>query len=268
MFQNLIDSFRLLFQKEKEPFLQLRNILGFLPHDIRLYQTALMHKSLTLREKGEKHINNERLEYLGDAVLSAVVADILYQRYPNKQEGFLTTLRSKLVRRDTLNKLAVQMGLDKLVLYSGRATSAHNSYMNGNAFEAFFGAIYLDRGYEYCMSFAHDVIFKKYINIEEVSKTEENYKSKLIEWCQKYQFEFKFDIVSQKILQDRNTPKFVSRVTIEGVYCGTGDGYSKKESHQKAAQQAYKHIRRNAAFVNTLIDARSKRAEVQNQKED
>ena len=248
--------------------MQLRNILGFLPRDIRLYQTALMHKSLTLREKGEKHINNERLEYLGDAVLSAVVADILYQRYPNKQEGFLTTLRSKLVRRDTLNKLAVQMGLDKLVLYSGRATSAHNSYMNGNAFEAFFGAIYLDRGYEYCMSFARDVIFKKYINIEEVSKTEENYKSKLIEWCQKYQFEFKFDIVSQKILQDRNTPKFVSRVTIEGVYCGTGDGYSKKESHQKAAQQAYKHIRRNAAFVNTLLDARSKRAEVQNQKED
>ena len=248
--------------------MQLRNILGFLPRDIRLYQTALMHKSLTLREKGEKHINNERLEYLGDAVLSAVVADILYQRYPNKQEGFLTTLRSKLVRRDTLNKLAVQMGLDKLVLYSGRATSAHNSYMNGNAFEAFFGAIYLDRGYEYCMSFARDVIFKKYINIEEVSKTEENYKSKLIEWCQKYQFEFKFDIVSQKILQDRNTPKFVSRVTIEGVYCGTGDGYSKKESHQKAAQQAYKHIRRNAAFVNMLIDARSKRAEVQNQKED
>lgn len=248
--------------------MQLRNILGFLPRDIRLYQTALVHKSLTLREKGEKHINNERLEYLGDAVLSAVVADILYQRYPNKQEGFLTTLRSKLVRRDTLNKLAVQMGLDKLVLYSGRATSAHNSYMNGNAFEAFFGAIYLDRGYEYCMSFARDVIFKKYINIEEVSKTEENYKSKLIEWCQKYQFEFKFDIVSQKILQDRNTPKFVSRVTIEGVYCGTGDGYSKKESHQKAAQQAYKHIRRNAAFVNTLIDARSKRAEVQNQKED
>ena len=217
--------------------MQLRNILGFLPRDIRLYQTALMHKSLTLREKGEKHINNERLEYLGDAVLSAVVADILYQRYPNKQEGFLTTLRSKLVRRDTLNKLAVQMGLDKLVLYSGRATSAHNSYMNGNAFEAFFGAIYLDRGYEYCMSFARDVIFKKYINIEEVSKTEENYKSKLIEWCQKYQFEFKFDIVSQKILQDRNTPKFVSRVTIEGVYCGTGDGYSKKASHQKAAQQ-------------------------------
>ena len=263
MFQNLIDSARLLFQKEKEPFLQLKSILGFLPHNITLYQTALMHKSLTLHEKGVKHINNERLEFLGDAVLGAVVADILYQRYPNKQEGFLTTLRSKLVRRDTLNKLAVQIGLDKLVLYSGRATSAHNSYMNGNAFEAFFGAIYLDRGYDYCMRFANDVVFSKHINIEEVSKTEENYKSKLIEWCQKYQFEFKFDIVSQKILQDRNTPKFVSRVTIEGVYCGTGEGYSKKESHQNAARQAYKHIRRNAAFVNTLIDARSKRSEKQ-----
>jgi len=105
------------------------------------------------------------------------------------------------------------------------------------------------------------VVFAKHISIEEVSKTEENYKSKLIEWCQKYQFDFKFDIVSQKILQDRNTPKFVSKVTIEGVYCGTGEGYSKKESHQNAARQAYKHIRRNAAFVNTLIEARSKRNE-------
>ena len=122
--------------------MQLKSILGFLPHNITLYQTALMHKSLTLHEKGVKHINNERLEYLGDAVLGAVVADILYQRYPNKQEGFLTTLRSKLVRRDTLNKLAVQIGLDKLVLYSGRATSAHNSYMNGKDIDSLAACIW------------------------------------------------------------------------------------------------------------------------------
>lgn len=249
--------------------MRIKRITGFLPHDISLYRTALMHKSLARRsqdvvvgkgkETAERPVNNERLEYLGDAVLGAIVADILYRRYPKRQEGFLTTLRSKLVRRDTLNQLAVQLGLDKLVLHEGPVTSAHNSYMNGNAFEAFIGALYLDRGYGDCKQFVSDVVFSKYINIEEASKKEENYKSKLIEWCQKHQLSFQFDIVSQKILPDRATPKFVSRVTIEGQYCGNGDGYSKKESHQNAARQAYNKVRRDVAFVNLLIETRNRR---------
>lgn len=258
MFEQLKDMWRLLFLKEREPFLQLKRILGFLPHDLTLYRHALMHKSFN--QKGKKRINNERMEFLGDAVLGTVVADVLYELYPNKQEGFLTTLRSKLVRRDMLNKLAVQMGLDKLVLHEGHMSSAHNSYMNGNAFEAFIGAIYLDRGYGYCMRFIKEVVFKKYVNIEDVSKTEENYKSKLIEWCQKFQLAISFEMISQKILSDRNTPKFVSRVMIEGIYSGTGDGFSKKESHQNAAQQAYKRVQRDMAFVNSLIEARSQKA--------
>lgn len=261
MFEQLTDNIRLLFQKEKEPFLRLRNILGFLPHDISLYRMALRHKSLveTDVKKASHKVNNERLEFLGDAVLGTVVADILYYLYPSRQEGYLTTLRSKIVCRDSLNKLAVKMGLDKLVLHDDRIAQAHNSYMNGNAFEAFVGAIYLDRGYDYCYRFMKDVVFVRYIDIEQVSKVDVNYKSKLIEWCQKYQLEFSFELVSQKILADHNTPKFSSRVVIEGVYSGNGEGYSKKESHQNAARQALQHIKRDRSFVNSLLEARRKR---------
>ena len=259
VFKGLRQNVRLLTAKDKEPYLRLKRITGYLPYDLGLYRTALMHKSASRGEDKSHHINNERLEYLGDAILGAVVADLLYQRYPNKQEGYLTTLRSKLVRRDTLNQLAVQIGLDKLVLHEGPVTSAHNSYMNGNAFEAFFGALYLDRGYAVCQKFMRNVIFRRFINIDEMSQKEENYKSKLIEWCQKHQLAIEFEMLSQKMLSDRTTPKFVSRVVIEGVYCGQGDGFSKKESHQQAARQAYQKVRRDVAFVNRLFEERSKR---------
>ncbi len=252
--RNLYDNIRLLFRKDKEPYLQLRKILGFYPGNIKLYKTAMRHKSLNNR--GGSHINNERLEFLGDAVLGCVVADILYKKYPTRQEGFLTTLRSKLVRRDMLNKLAVTIGLDQLVDFSGRRTSAHNSYMNGNAFEAFVGALYLDKGYRMTETFIRDVVFKRHVNIEEVAKTEENYKSKLIEWCQKHQLEVKYEIINEKVLDDNNTIVFTTRVTIEDVYCGTGEGYSKKESHQDASRQAFRHIKRNKNFAAQIIDKR------------
>ena len=256
-YKNIRSKIRLLFRKDKEPYLQIKRITGFVPDNINVYKMALKHKSTN--HKGGSHKNNERLEFLGDAVLGSVVADSLYEKYPNQQEGFLTTLRSKLVRRDMLNKLAEQIKLDELVKYTGRKTSAHNSYMNGNAFEAFIGAIYLDKGYSHCMKFMKDVVFKKYVNIEDVSKIEENYKSKLIEWCQKYQLDFIFDIVSERTLLDNNTTQFTSRVCIEGIYCGTGVGYSKKESHQDAAKHAYNHIKRDKILANSLLEARDKR---------
>lgn len=259
LFNTIFNYIRLPFRKDKEPYFQLRKILGFLPGDISLYKTALKHKSTNHR--GGSYKNNERLEFLGDAVLGCVVADILYEKYPTRQEGFLTTLRSKLVRRDMLNRLAEQTGLDALVDYTGRKTSAHNSYMNGNAFEAIVGAIYLDKGYDMCMHFVKNVVFKKFVDIEEVSKTEENYKSKIIEWCQKYQYDIHFDIVAEKVLPDRNTTKFTTRVSIEGVYCGTGDGYSKKESHQEAARQAYRHIRTKKETVKQIAEAKKAQSE-------
>lgn len=254
-----IDKIRLFFRRDKEPFLRLYNILGFYPHNTDIYHVALMHRSC--RNDGgrrTKHINNERLEFLGDALLSAVVADVLYARYQNQQEGFLTTLRSKIVKRETLNELAVQIGLDKLVMHSDHVNSSHNSYMNGNAFEAFFAAIYLDRGYDYCMRFMKEQIFAKYIDIEKMSRKEENYKSKLIEWCQHYQCQFDFVVTNEKI-EGGNAPKFYSEVRIEGVVCGNGTGYSKKESHQDAAEAAYKKVSSNVGFVNKLIEIRNAR---------
>ena len=147
---------------------------------------------MAYHEQDRHFINNERLEFLGDAMLGAIVADILYKHYGNKQEGFLTTLRSKIVCRSSLNRISHDLGLDKLIRHAGAVTTGHNSFMSGNAFEAFVGAIYLDRGYKYCYRFLEEQVFKKHLNIEEIAKQEKNFKSALIEWCQKYQYKFEF----------------------------------------------------------------------------
>ena len=259
MFRKLQERLRLFFHKEKEPFLSLYNILGFLPDDISLYQVALRHKSYKSGEGKGGKMNNERMEFLGDAILGAIVADILYAKYPNEQEGYLTNLRSKLVKRESLNKLAVQIGLDKLVKHSDRMAATHNSYMNGNAFEAFVGAIYLDKGYEVCKEFIRQKILTQTVDVNKVAHKEENFKSRLIEWCQKYQLECEFNITGEKKVADQNAIKFFSEITIEGISCGKGSGFSKKESHQKAAKDAMKLLKSNVAFVNNLFDARNKR---------
>ena len=162
MLNNFIDRIKLSFRKDKELYFFLYEILGFYPHDISYYKMALMHKSIMHRNSKGKPVNNERLEFLGDAVLDAVVGDIVYRHFPGKREGFLTNTRSKLVQRDTLNKLAQEMGINQLVLSNGHSSS-HNSYMGGNAFEALVGAIYLDRGYDACMQFMQKRILAKMI---------------------------------------------------------------------------------------------------------
>lgn len=211
-----------------------------------------MHKSCQrTNDSGKNSCDNERLEYLGDAILGAVVSDMLYRRYTNKREGFLTTLRSKLVRRATLNKLAVQIGLNKFVKHVGPVTSAHNSYMNGNAFEAFVGAIYLDRGYSYCVRFLRNKIFEEYIDIEKIASMEVNFKSRLIEWCQKRQLNFAFE-TEEEVTEGHHVPKFRTVVKVEGVDCGEGVGYSKKESQQKAAKVSMNKMLKNPAFVDSL----------------
>lgn len=259
MYQRILDRIRLFFQKEKEPFLRLYDILGFYPHDIEVYQTALMHKSMGGKLKEGRRINNERLEYLGDAVIEAVVSALLYEHFRNKQEGFLTTVRSRIVRRDTLNRLASQIGLDKLVLYNGSCCTSHNSYVNGNAFEALVGAIYLDRGYDYCMAFMRERILGRCLDLDKMAIQEVNFKSKIIEWCQKYQLSFSYEVVEEKMKDGENTPMFSSQIVIEGVVCGRGDGFSKKESHQNAARQALNRIHKDTSFVNALMSARTKR---------
>ena len=246
MLRNQIDKIRLLFRKDKESYFCFYKILGFYPRNIQLYQQALLHKSTSIRSEKGRPLNNERLEFLGDAILDAIVGDIVYKHFEGRREGFLTNTRSKIVQRETLNKLAVEIGLDKLVKYSTRSSS-HNSYMYGNAFEAFIAAIYLDQGYERCKRFMEEKIFKSYIDLDKMSRKEVNFKSKLIEWSQKSKVEVSFELIEQFLDEDYN-PMFHTEIRIEGISAGKGTGYSKKESQQNAAQAALKKIKNDASF--------------------
>lgn len=250
MLRNQIDKIRLLFHKDRKSYLCFYKILGFFPRNIQPYQQALLHKSTSIRTQKGSPINNERMEFLGDAVLDAIVGDIVYSHFTGRREGFLTNTRSKIVQRETLNKLAVEIGLDKLVKYSTRSSS-HNTYMYGNAFEALIGAIYLDQGYNRCKQFMQDKIFKQYIDLDKMSRKEVNFKSKLIEWSQKNKFKVSFELIEQQ-LDEQYNPIFHTEVRIEGLSAGTGTGYSKKESQQIAAEAALKRIKTDATFKEAI----------------
>ena len=256
MFSNILDEIRLLFRKDKESYLCFYKILGFYPRNIEIYQQALLHKSSSVKAKG-RLLNNERLEFLGDAILDAVVADIVYKRFEGKREGFLTNTRSKIVQRETLNQIAVKIGLDKLIKYTTRQSS-HNSYMCGNAFEALVGAIYLDRGYatwKFCME---ERIIKPYLNLEKLSRKEVNFKSKLIEWGQKNKFLIEFNLLEQTVDEQQN-PVFETQVVVEQVPAGQGKGYSKKESQQEAAHETLNKIKNDPQFIDAIFAEKAAR---------
>lgn len=261
MLRNQIDKIRLLFRKDRGSYLCFYKILGFFPRDIRYYQQALLHKSTSLRSEKGRPINNERLEFLGDAILDAIVGDIVFRHFDGRREGFLTNTRSKIVQRETLNKLAVEIGLDKLVKYSSRSSS-HNSYMYGNAFEAFIGAIYLDQGYNRCKQFMEEKILKKYIDLDKMSRKEVNFKSKLIEWSQKNKMKVSFELIEQFLDEDYN-PMFHTEIRIEGLSAGKGTGYSKKESQQNAAQAALKKLKSDENFRLRIEEAVNAQKELQ-----
>ena len=252
--RNQIDKIRLLFHRDRESYFCFYRILGFFPRHIHYYKQAVLHKSVFLRSEEGRPLNNERLEFLGDAILDAVVADVLYRHFEGRREGFLTNTRSKIVQRETLNKLAVEIGLDKLVKYTVRSSS-HNSYMYGNAFEAFIGAIYMDQGYERCKQFIEKKILKEYIDLDKMSRKEVNFKSKLIEWSQKYKFAVSFELISQVEDKDRS-PMFYTEVKVEGISAGKGTGYSKKESQQNAARMALNKIKGDASFRQRIAEAK------------
>ena len=237
----------------KEPYSSLYKILGFYPDNIHLYEQAFLHKSSSVESGDGRWLNNERLEFLGDAVLDAVVADIVYKHFQNKREGFLTNTRSKIVQRETMNRVAVELGLDKMVVYSAKLSS-HNNHMYGNALEALIGAIYLDQGYEVCYNFIQNVLIKKHVNLETIARKEVNFKSSLIEWSQKSKLEVSFELIEQFLDQDSN-PVFQTEVRIEGLPAGTGTGYSKKESQQNAAQMAIKKVK-DPTFMATVNETK------------
>ena len=257
MFSNITDKIRLLFRKDKEPYLCFYKMLGFYPRNIEIYQQALLHKSSSIKAGKGRLLNNERLEFLGDAILDAVVADIVYKKFEGKREGFLTNTRSKIVQREALNRVAVQIGLDKLIIYTTRQSS-HNSYMCGNAFEALIGAIYLDRGYRACKKFMEERIINQYLNLEKISRKEVNFKSKLIEWSQKNKFNIEFNLTGQSVDEAQN-PIFETQVLVENIAAGTGKGYSKKESQQEAAHETLAKIKGNPQFIDAIFAAKAKR---------
>ena len=262
---NFIDRIKLPFRKEKELYLSLYTILGFYPRNIELYQMALSHKSIHFKNKKGKPVNNERLEFLGDAILDAIVGDIVYKHFPGKREGFLTNTRSKLVQRETLNKIAQEIGLSRLIYSSGRNFS-HNSYMAGNAFEALIGALYLDRGYNLCMRFMQKKILTKMVNIDTVAYKEVNFKSRLIEWAQKNKMNIAFNLLEQK-KDDEGNPVFKYCVVIEGIKCNSASGFSKKESQQLASEETLEYIKKNTRFCDALFEAKKKRQEAEQNKE-
>ena len=261
MLSNLIDRMKLPFRKDKELYLSLRQIIGFYPHDIGYYKLALMHKSMFKRNAKGKPVNNERLEFLGDAILDATVGDIVYRHFPGKREGFLTNTRSKLVQRETLNRLAQEMGINQLILSNGRSSS-HNSYMGGNAFEALVGAIYLDRGYDACMKFMRKRILTQMINIDKVAYKEVNFKSKLIEWSQKNRVRIDFRVLSQE--KDKTgSPVFKYQVMLETVEGCTGTGFSKKESQQMASKLTLERLRKEPQFIDQVFAAKTDRTKME-----
>jgi len=230
------------FYGKKEFLFQLIDILGFTPSNIKLYEMAFTHKSASiLLPKGEV-INNERLEYLGDAILDAVVADYLFRNYPKHDEGALTKMRSKMVKRKHLNLLAYHLGIHKLII-SHTHPGNLSKYLYGNAFEALIGAIYLDKGYKKTCSFIKDIL-KKNVDLNRLFKSDFDYKSQLIEWAQKNKYEIIFES-QEEIKGDNHIPQFVTTIRIMNQMAGKGTGYSKKEAEQKAAKVTLEQINKS-----------------------
>lgn len=212
--------------------LQLEHILGYTPTHLPYYQLALMHRS-RIEELAK---NNERLEFLGDAILGSIVAEYLFKKYPYQAEGYLTELRSRIVRRETLNNVAMRMGLQKLVQYNENDKGLSRSHIFGNALEALIGAVYLDQGFSKARSFILKQIIKPYIDIELLESTDTNYKNKLLSWGQRNSKSIVFETVDEKTEGARKV--FTVGIILEGSLISTGSAYNKKEAGQVASQKA------------------------------
>ncbi len=212
-------------------------MLGFVPGNLSLYRLAFRHKSVAQNVKNGIKNSNERLEFLGDAVLGSVVAELLFKLYPYKDEGFLTELRSKIVSRVNLNQLGRKLGFEQLIEYDSRIlNSGRQGSLLGDAFEALIGAVYLDKGYEFTKNFLINHIIKSHIDIHTLEKTETNFKSKLIEWCQRHGKDISFDLVANE--EGESTKLFTIQTSVDGEVLGLGKEFSKKNAEKLSAEKA------------------------------
>jgi ribonuclease-3 len=225
--------------KNRRFYWDLVRLLGFLPGNLSLYKLAFIPKSAQQKNPSGNRLNNERLEYLGDAVLDAIVANYLFNRYPEGDEGFMTKLRARIVKRKNLDYLATKIGIPAL-LNSGIEAGTSAKHMYGNAFEALMGAIYLDRGFWAARKFFERKVLKKHMDLVQLAKKDPDFKSRIIEWTQKNRVEITFE--SKEEHQPGKGPSFVSVIRLNEEKKGTGRGGSKKEAEQQAAKEALKNI--------------------------
>ncbi|MBN1251890.1 MAG: ribonuclease III [Bacteroidales bacterium] len=230
----LFPAFKILFVRNRSIITSLRRVLGFYPTKLSLYSIAFTHKSASFSINGEK-VNNERLEFLGDSILDAIISDYLYEKYPFEKEGFLTEMRSKIVNGDKLQELATLIHLDSFIILNNVSPKGKTRVFE-DAFEAFIGAIYLDKGYKTTYNFVINNIIKKHIDLESLEKVNLNYKSQLIEWAQKFKRELKFGSFEDP----EHYKQFIAEIIVDEEIISTAKGPSKKEAEQKAAQKALK----------------------------
>ncbi len=234
MVRSLAQKIKLFSSPRKEFYLFLKNLIGFYPGKLSFYDIAFTHRSASRLDTQGNVVNNERLEYLGDAILGAVIADFLYNRFPQEDEGFLTKMRSKLVNRAILTNLTYEMGLN-VFIDSNANNAIDKSHIYGDVLEALIGAIYLDRGYDASRYFIIKRIIPRYIDLYELEQLDTNFKSKLIEWSQKNKKQVKFE-TQEEYPNGSKQPKFVAIVEIDDKILGKGTGSSKKEAQQNAAR--------------------------------
>lgn len=233
MIDFILRPIRRRFGKDRKFYAAIDDMFGFIPHNIELYKLALIHKSASVTLDDGRQINNERLEFLGDAVIESVTSDYLFIEFPDQNEGFLTQLRSKMVSRQSLNEVAKRLKLDTHVITHSSA-SFSQKHIYGDAFEAMMGAIYLDQGYDFVNRLLINRIFGDYLRTGALLEEETDFKSRLIEWCQKNHHTIRF-ITSHDRTYSSSHPVFICKVLIDDIEAGYGSGDSKKEAEQHAA---------------------------------
>jgi ribonuclease III len=223
-------------KRDRDFYNQLSKIFGFSPKNLDLYKLAVVHKSASIILSRGKRVNNERLEFLGDAVLDAIVADYLFSNFPNQKEGFLTKMRSKIVSRTSLNQLALDMGIDKLIVSQPNSQNIQKN-IYGNALEAIIGSMFLDLGFQFTSNCIVKSILEKYIDLDNLQTTENDYKSRIFEWAQKNRLILQFQ--SQECPPNNTyNPHFIATIILNDQLLGEGHGSSKKEAEQNAAMEA------------------------------
>ncbi len=229
--------YKLYLSPDRNYVKALKNLIGFVPGNLSLYRMAFRHKSIAAGiKKGVKN-SNERLEFLGDAVLGAVVAEVLFKMYPYKDEGFLTEMRSKIVSRANLNQLGKKLGFNKLIEFDPSTVniSSKQSSLLGDAFEALIGAVYLDKGYSFTKDFLINRILAPHVDIHTLEVTETNFKSRLIEWCQRRSKEIFFNLIPNQ--EGESDKLFTIQIVIDGELMATGIDYNKKNAEKLAAEK-------------------------------